>query len=200
MARYHSSGSLCVRGQGASSFPRWLRKPAVYLLAILIVASAALFSGAPRAAAAYDCPKGRVCHFVHIGQTKKMRWNAYMVMYNADTGEKVHEWQEKHGYTGSHVRGGAYVLWWWNLDPATTNIRIEITIDYMQNFTYRYPVTWYYKGWHEGIKATVSISRKTFSFANGQPDARLDPGKNHCFMLDPDSGLRDVLDEECAGS
>jgi hypothetical protein len=197
----HTDEAPGMRGRGRwVSFPRRFRKPGVYLLAGLTVASAGFFAGAPQASAAYNCPAGRICHFVRINQSKKMRWNAYMVMYNADTGQKYHEWQEKHGYSGSSPKSGAYVLWWWNVDPASTNVRIEITIDYIQNYTSEDPVTWYQRGrgWVQGTQTDVTKENEHFSVTNNNPDARLDPSKNHCFTLDPDNGLGyDPNDPQC---
>src|SRR2546421_123182 len=178
-----------VRGR-ASWVARRLRKPAWCLLTVLTAAGATFFTGAPQASATYKCPPSRICHFVRINQTKKMRWNAYMVMYDADTKQKYYEWQEKHGYAGSSPKSGAYALWWWNVDPASPNVRIEITIDYLRNDTEEVPVTWYQKGrgWVQGTQTQVTTHAHHFS-TNDNPEARLDPSKNHCFTLDPDSGL-----------
>lgn len=190
------------RGAGAS-LPRLLRRPVTYLLAGLTLVAGIFFTGLP-SASARDCPPGKDCHFVRINQTEKMRWNAYMVMFNPKTGKRYHEWKEKHGLDGSSPKSGAHASWWWNIDRADPNVRIELTIDYKRDEYTQYPVKSCIRGTNVCGGERYETKKTTFTekfSVDKDTEANLDPMINHCFELSPTGGVSsDKTGAECTDS
>ncbi len=149
----------------------------MHILAVLFLAAAAFISYTPQASAADS-------NHLNIRQSEEMRWNAYMVMYDKGTGNKIYEWREKHGLDGSSPNKGAYVWWSWNPGSNPANVGIEVSIDHIVDTWIEVP--------YRNCLGNYCVDRSRWEKRTHRETfkAHLDPRKSYCYTLSP-GGLKE---------